>query len=177
VPPVSVRLRRDFNAVLSLIRAHAVLHQASRDRDDRGRIVATLEDYAVVRELAADLVAQGIDATVSATVRATVEKVAKLVDDEGGDPVSLGPIAAALKLDKSAASRRVSTAIAKGFVRNLEDRRGKPGRYVLGDAMPDDVVILPTLEQMLQALQCCSVSGGHTQPPSPCEDNDPTMDF
>jgi hypothetical protein len=177
VPPVSVRLRRDFNAVLSLIRAHAVLHQASRDRDDRGRIVATLEDYAIVRELAADLVAQGIDATVSATVRATVEKVAKLVDDEGGDPVSLGPIAAALKLDKSAASRRVSTAIAKGFVRNLEDRKGKPGRYVLGDAMPDDVVILPTLEQMLQALQCCSVSGGHTQPPSPCEDNDPTMDF
>jgi hypothetical protein len=167
VPPVSVRLRRDFNAVLSLIRAHAVLHQASRDRDDRGRIVATLEDYAIVRELAADLVAQGIDATVSATVRATVEKVAKLVDDEGGDPVSLGPIAAALKLDKSAASRRVSTAIAKGFVRNLEDRKGKPGRYVLGDAMPDDVVILPTLEQMLQALQCCSVSGGHTQPPSP----------
>jgi hypothetical protein len=177
VPPVSVRLRRDFNAVLSLIRAHAVLHQASRDRDDRGRIVATLEDYAIVRELAADLVAQGIDATVSATVRATVEKVAKLVDDEGGDPVSLGPIAAALKLDKSAASRRVSTAIAKGFVRNLEDRKGKPGRYVLGDAMPGDVVILPTLEQMLQALQCCSVSGGHTQPPSPCEDNDPTMDF
>ena len=90
---------------------------------------------------------------------------------------SLGPIAAALKLDKSAASRRVSTAIAKGFVRNLEDRRGKPGRYVLGDAMPDDVVILPTLEQMLQALQCCSVSGGHTQPPSPYEDNDPGMDF
>jgi hypothetical protein len=167
VPPVSVRLRRDFNAVLSLIRAHAVLHQASRDRDDRGRIVATLEDYAIVRELAADLVAQGIDATVSATVRATVEKVAKLVDDEGGDPVSLGPIAAALKLDKSAASRRVSTAIAKGFVRNLEDRKGKPGRYVLGDAMPDDVVILPTLEQMLQALQCCSVSGGIRSPPLP----------
>jgi hypothetical protein len=36
VPPVAVRLRRDFGAVLNLIRAHAVLHQASREKDDRG---------------------------------------------------------------------------------------------------------------------------------------------
>ena len=37
VPPVAVRLRRDFRAVLSLIRSHALLHQASRERDDAGR--------------------------------------------------------------------------------------------------------------------------------------------
>jgi hypothetical protein len=62
VPPVSVRLRRDFAAVLSLIKAHAILHQASRDRDDKGRIVATVDDYAIVRELVfvADFVAEGI---------------------------------------------------------------------------------------------------------------------
>ena len=49
VPPVAVRLRRDFGAVLNLIRAHALLHQASRKKDDRGRVVATLADYAAVR--------------------------------------------------------------------------------------------------------------------------------
>ena len=38
---------------LALIRAHAVLHQASRERDQDGRIVATLNDYAVVRDLVA----------------------------------------------------------------------------------------------------------------------------
>jgi hypothetical protein len=38
-------------AVLNLIKAHAILHQASRDRDDQGRIVATVDDYAIVREL------------------------------------------------------------------------------------------------------------------------------
>ena len=37
VPPVAVRLRRDFRAVLSLIRSHALLHQASRERDDAGQ--------------------------------------------------------------------------------------------------------------------------------------------
>ena len=35
VPPVAVRLRRDFCSVLSLIRSHALLHQATRERDDR----------------------------------------------------------------------------------------------------------------------------------------------
>jgi hypothetical protein len=64
VPPVAVRLRRDFEAVLNLIRAHALLHQASRERDAEGRIVATVEeDYAAVRELVADLVSEGIEAT------------------------------------------------------------------------------------------------------------------
>lgn len=55
VPPAAVRLRRDFGAVLNLIRAHAILHQMNRDRDGQGRIVATLEDYDVVRDLVADL--------------------------------------------------------------------------------------------------------------------------
>src|SRR5262249_18964636 len=32
IPPVHVRLRRDFAAVLALIKSHAILHQASRER-------------------------------------------------------------------------------------------------------------------------------------------------
>jgi hypothetical protein len=40
-----------------LVRAHAVLHQASRRKDEEGRIIAEIEDYQVVRELIADIVA------------------------------------------------------------------------------------------------------------------------
>ena len=73
VPPVAVRLRRDFGSVLALIRAHAVLHQASRDRDDAGRIIATLDDYAVVRDLVADTIAEGVGSTViSGTAERTI---------------------------------------------------------------------------------------------------------
>src|SRR5215212_2172910 len=43
---VAVRLRRDFSVILSLVRAHAVLHQATRERDAQGRIIATIADYA-----------------------------------------------------------------------------------------------------------------------------------
>src|SRR5829696_1401510 len=78
IPPVAVRLRRDFGALLNLIRAHAILHQASRERNSDGRIIATLEDYALVRELVADLVSEGVEATVPATVRETVEMVERL---------------------------------------------------------------------------------------------------
>ena len=42
MPPVSIRLRRDFSTLLNLIRAHAILHQATRDRDAEGRVIATL---------------------------------------------------------------------------------------------------------------------------------------
>ena len=79
VPPAAVRLRRDFGALLSLVRAHAILHSFNRARDEAGRIVATFEDYEVVRELVADLIAEGVEATVSPTVRETVARVGELV--------------------------------------------------------------------------------------------------
>lgn len=57
---VAVRLRRDFSVVLSLIKAHAILHQASRERDAEGQVVATLEDYARIRELVSGLISEGV---------------------------------------------------------------------------------------------------------------------
>ena len=50
VQPTVLRLRRDFSQVLSLIESHALLHQRRRSRDARGRVVATLRDYASVIE-------------------------------------------------------------------------------------------------------------------------------
>jgi hypothetical protein len=142
VPPVAVRLRRDFGAVLSLIKAHAVLHQQSRERDGRGWIVASDDDYTVVRALVADLISEGVGATVPDTVRETVACVAKLAaaNTEG---VKVVDVATALRLDKSAASRRLSAARDRGFVVNLEERRGRPSRYGLGEPMPNEMELLP----------------------------------
>ena len=75
MPPVAVRLRRDFKTVLMLVRAHALLHQASRQKDEEGRVIAEIEDYKAVRELVADLVAVGVDATVKPEIREVVEAV------------------------------------------------------------------------------------------------------
>jgi hypothetical protein len=154
IPPVAVRLRRDFGAVLNLIRAHTVLHQATRERDEEGRIIATIEDYATVRELVADLVSAGVDATVPKTVRETVATVRRL-RNEGGEPATIASVAEELRLDKSTAWRRVRAAMDRGFVKNLEDRKGRPARLTPDDDPPDDIEILPDPE----TLKGCTVAG------------------
>jgi hypothetical protein len=147
IPPVAVRLRRDFGALLNLIRAHAILHQASRDRDKDGRIIATVGDYARVRELVADLVSEGVEATVPATVRETVEMVERLRDETEKD-VTIAALAEELELDKSAAWRRVHSAMDRGFLENKEDRKGRPAKLVAADALPDETEILPAPERL-----------------------------
>ena len=148
---MAVRLRRDFGAVLNLIRAHALLHQASRERDAEDRVVSTIRDYAAVRELVADLVSEGVEATVAPEIRETVAAVHRL-HEEHDDPVSLRVIAETLDIDRSSASRRVRTAIDKGFLENLEDRKGKPGQYQPADPLPDDIEILPQPEQLHRCI-------------------------
>jgi hypothetical protein len=127
IPPVAVRLRRDFSTILGLIRAHALLHRARRETDDRGRIVATIEDYAVVRELMLGLISDGVGATVRPETRETVGAVAELLETHP-DGVRQRAVAELLGLDKGATSRRVRVALDGGYIVNLEERRGRPHR-------------------------------------------------
>ena len=165
IPPVAVRLRRDFKAILNLIRAHALLHQVTRNRDADGRIIAELEDYVIVRDLVADLVGEGLEATVSAAVRQTVMAVKNLNSSEG---VSVTTVANKLRLDKGSASRRVKKALGDGYLTNLEDRKGRPARLVLGDPLLEDAEVLPLPDAL--SVECCSVAretGGVNTSPAP----------
>ncbi len=155
IPPVALRLRRDVSVIFGMIEAHAILHQETRERDAQGRIIATMDDYAVVRELTGDLMATAAGLTVPGTVRETVDTVRSLAKKlPCGVPLRL--VADAMELDKSTASRRVKKAIDMGFLRNQEPRQGRPARIVLGEPLPPDIQVLPPPD----VLQCCSVSGG-----------------
>jgi hypothetical protein len=146
VPPVAVRLRRDFKTVLTLIRAHALLHQANRQNAD-GRIRAEIGDYAAVRELVAELLAEGAEVAIKPEIRETVRTVEALLA-QGRDEVKQTEIKKELKLDKSVVSRRVAAALDAGVLRNLEDRKGKPARLVLGDPLPEEIELLPRPERL-----------------------------
>jgi hypothetical protein len=169
---VAVRLRRDFSVVLSLIKAHAILHQASRGKDAEGRIVATLADYARIRELVSGLIAEGVEATVPKTIRQTVEAVENVIDGWGKDYATNKAVAEELEIDKAAASRRIRSAIGRGYLENLEESRGRPARLVLGEKMPEDQAILPAPKE-LEEESGCTVDGdsGGTKPPSPLARN------
>lgn len=142
VPPKAVRMRRDFGLLLTLIKTHALLHRATRDIAEGGAILATLDDYEAVRVLLEPLIAAGVEATVPMTIRETVAAVDRLCPDEN-DTASIAAIARELRLDKSAASRRASVAKERGYLVNLETKRGQPAKYVLGEPLPEETPVLP----------------------------------
>ena len=167
LPPVALRLRRDFKLLLALIQAHALLHREWRGKDDQGRIVATLCDYATVHELISDLFSEGVEATVAKPLRETVGTVQRLAKDE----VSLAEIVQELKLDKSSVSRRVGVAISKGYLANRETGKGKRARIALGDPMPDDAEILPHPDKLANRCTDAAPREGVETPSPPADCN------
>ena len=164
--PRAVRLRRDFAAVLNLVRGHAILHQKSRGRDEHGRIVATLADYAAVYDLVIDIVSEGVQATVSPTIRETVRAVAE-IDAETGMPVTVTTLAERLGIDKSAALRRANVATRDGYLVNAEDKKGRPAKLTAGEPLPEERAVLPhpaDLEINLRAIP--PVNPATVQPPA-----------
>lgn len=164
IPPVAVRLRRDFGVLLRLIRAHAVLNQANRERDDAGWIVATNIDYEVVRELVTDILSEGVESSVSKTIRETVSAVENLsMVSEGG--ATYVAVTKELGLDRSAGYRRALAALKHGYLKNLEDKRSHPAKLVVGDPLPDDINLLPPVEVLQDCTVAVESEGG--VPPSP----------
>ena len=78
----------------------------------------------------------------------TVDAVGRLIEDSDEDAVNVRQVGAELELEYQPAYRRVKMAEDAGYLRNLEDRKGKPARLVVGDPMPEDVAILPEPEEL-----------------------------
>ena len=162
VPAVAVRLRRDFSTILSLVRAHALLHQVSRARDEHGRIIATIEDYTVVRDLVAEQMADEVGATLSKATKETVEAV-RALGGIGTAGVSNRQVAEYLEIDPASASRRLKVAAEKGYLQNLQTKRGVAAKWVLDDEVSEEQELLPAPE----ALDPC------TDAPLQEEEDDP----
>jgi hypothetical protein len=155
IPPVAVRLRRDFKAVLSLIQAHALLHMASRKTDSERRIVSTLLDYEKVRELTHALVMEGVEHGVSKTQRETVKAVEVICAGGEGftQTASVAEIAKRLKLDVSAALRRVHECLRRDLLRSEgEIRRGRKMQLKLGVRLEENQAVLPRVEELVKHL-------------------------
>jgi hypothetical protein len=145
IPPVSLRLRRDKNLVIGMIKAHALLHEDKRTRDDEGHIVATWADYDVVRQLLNPILSEMVETTVSPQTRETVEAVMELSQESDHcDGVSLTVLAHTLGLDKSTTSRRVKRCVEAGYLVNGTGGRGRRALLIPGDPLPSGRPILPS---------------------------------
>lgn len=161
--PKAVRLRRDFGKVLTLIQAHAMLHQTHRQRDEHGRVIATLDDYRAAHELVADVINEGVEAAVNPIVRQTVDTVERLTTANDGESVSLTELANALQLGKSATSNRVNKAKQRGYIVDLENRKGQPSKLTLGEPMPDKNAVLPEPEEVCVCAYTSSKTVEHVE--------------
>ena len=154
IPAASVRLRRDFGQMLRAIKTHALLHRQHRDNDETGQIIADIEhDYAIVRQLMNALIAESSGVAVKPGLAETIEAVRLACDgltsDEGANAQI---IAKHLKLDRTAAWRRLRGAASEGFIRNMEIRRGQPGRYRVTGQKVEIAEMLPP-PKSLQPVQ------------------------
>jgi hypothetical protein len=147
VPATAVRMRRDFPQLLSCIKVVALLHQRQRDITADGAIVATLDDYAEARALLAPVFDSITADGATPAIRATVEAV-----PGGGQEISATALAARLQVEKSTISWRMGRALKKGWVKNLETRKGHPHRLVRGEPMPDEATALPPVERVREVF-------------------------
>jgi hypothetical protein len=159
----SVRLRRDFSQLLLAIKAHALLHRESRARDQSGAIVATIkQDYRIVCSLMYDLLATAVELKMRKQIVETIDAVEAITSEkvpdmsfEASKATSSGAtvrkVADALRLDLQAARRRLLAAEDAGFVKNLEQHRGRghTARYVgTGEALRRAARVLPSPDDL-----------------------------
>jgi hypothetical protein len=143
-----VRMRRDFRQVLGAIQAHALLNRQHRARDDKGRIVASVEeDYAAVFEIMADGLAQGAGTRLKKNDLRVLEALKHL--DEGDDKgVRVQTLIGYLDLDQTTINRRLIKLTMLGYAENLTPGKGRTGHFKATGA-PDGRDVLPHPDDLL----------------------------
>jgi hypothetical protein len=155
IQPLMVRFRRDVGSLFTFIKASALLHQAQRQLDAQGRVVATIADYALAYPIFSKVMAQSSGKGVTDNVREVVKLIADRARLAATTPtkgkfqraaaagpgsevvISSDQIGTATGIGKSAAYRAVLAALDLGFLANNETRRGKPFRLVLKHGVDD----------------------------------------
>jgi hypothetical protein len=149
VPSDLVRMRRDFRQFLTVIETTAFMHQRKRQRDRDGRMIASLADYALARELLLEVFTTTATGGVSNAVREVVTVVREL-SSTAPDGVTCATVADNMnpRLHRNTAWYRVRTGLRLGLLVNSETRKGHPAKLKPGDPLPNEREALPTVEQL-----------------------------
>jgi len=143
VSVTTLRIRRDFTHLLSLIQASAIEHRFQRPLAPDGSILANVADYAIVHSLAADLFRAVQGEGITQADRDTREKVVEL-SQAGERPVSQAELRQRLVVSKAVVSHRVNRLLKLDYLVNLETQRGRPAKLVPGAPLPEEVPPLPS---------------------------------
>ncbi|OVE76836.1 hypothetical protein BVX98_04565 [bacterium F11] len=146
-PTKPLRVRRDRPKFMALIEASALLHQYQRTTksiNDTTYLVATIEDYAIARELALPILKNVLKGTTPKCVE-LVEEARKLSDDQL--EITKKSLEDTLKWDRKTVSKYLKEALARGCLEVSDvggKGRGNSAKYDFIQPVSDVDVPLPS---------------------------------
>jgi Domain of unknown function (DUF3854) len=149
-PPKPLRVRRDRPRFMALIEACALLHQhqrAKRDIHGVSHIVASPDDYEVVKELSGAILGR-----VLSGVTPSCEKMVQAVSGFGGEFTQLD-VAREMQWSRPTTIKYCKEAVSLGCLEVMEGGRGKTYKYRFVRLADSIEVLLPTKEQILNRLE------------------------
>lgn len=148
VPHSHGRVLRDIPKVLALLRAHALLHQQTRKRNDKGNVIADLYDYYVVHGLVGEPLAQGLQESVPPHIREVVNAVNTRYDNSDRHSISITELAAILGRDQSVVSRNVNAAVQAGYLEDQNPGQGRRSMLIPGERKLPSGTVLPSPQDL-----------------------------
>ena len=158
MPTDAIRIRRDFPRLGAAIRAMALLHQYQRGEDKKGRLVATVADYAMVRALLADTFDSSLQ-PINPKTRELVKVVREIYEEKREHTlwdsvhVTVYDIQKRTGRGQTSITTWLKPAIEAGHLQNVGGgRSGQRWKLVPGYAKSIGESILPTVDDLAEAF-------------------------
>jgi hypothetical protein len=140
LPVERVEVRRTFGHLISLIQAVALLYQFQREVNDTGQLIATLDDYEIVRAYLAEPLARSLGCALTPAAKRLLGHAREL------GSFSVRDLVGGASGCENTVRSRIMELEGAGQVRVIEEGKGrKPTRYatlenppsVAGLSLPD----------------------------------------
>lgn len=149
LPMERVEVRRTFGHLISLIQAVALLYQYQRQLDDYGQIIATREDYEIVRRYLIKPLATSLGCVLTDGAEQLLN-ILKTIDDE----FTVSDVDAKVSCSTNTVRSRLRELNVAGQIRITEGAKGRSGaKYrIVANAPALCGLVLPKLEQNKNSL-------------------------
>ena len=144
LPDERLEVRRTFGHLMSFIQAVALLNQFNRQRNDQGQIIATLDDYSVVRSHLSGPLARSLGRELTPGAADLMNRIRN-----SGD-FTIPEIASQLHLSANTVRGRVKELQQVGQIVQLNEGKGqKAATYrCVANPPPLDGLTLPALDEL-----------------------------
>jgi hypothetical protein len=159
MPTEPLRIRRDLPRLRAAIEAMTLLHQYQRGEDEKGQLVATVADYAMVRTLLADTFVSSLQPLNPKTLE-LVNVVKEIYEEKRAEPrpwvsvyVTVESIQDRTGKSPNSITEWLKPAIQEGLLRNVGGgRRGQAWKLEPGHLKSIGESILPTVDDLAGAF-------------------------